>query len=177
MEKINMRRQWIFIASIALTTAALVIAVCLAAHSLSGSGTTARTPIETSTPSAMQTSPSPTESEPTPVISTSPTNAKLSEEEIQRVTDKIEQAPSSPRQVIAPESLELFGVDLSDVFPPGTKITVDKSSWTDIDSTTAMVATTITRPGQAPQHYTAVLGKTQGEWKLLGTLPLETDNP
>lgn len=119
---------------------------------------------------------------PTPVVKESATptpqpQTTLSSEEIQAAANSLEQAPVQPDKVVAPESLELFGVDLSEVFPPGTKISVDQSTWTDVDATTAMVATTITRPGQSPQDYTAVLGKSQGQWKLLGTLPLETDTP
>ncbi|MDO5722653.1 MAG: hypothetical protein Q4P06_08980 [Actinomycetaceae bacterium] len=133
-------------------------------------------PAATNSPSAAA-SPAPTESETSKPSSEPVPLTTLPAEEIQRAVQTIEKAPEEPEKAVAPQALELYGVDLSEVFPPGTKITVDQDSWTDVDETTALVATTITRPGEEPQTYTAVLGKSEGEWKLLGTLPLETETP
>lgn len=102
-----------------------------------------------------------------------PAPVKRSIAEIERAAAVLEQAPQHPADVLDDSVVELYGVDLSDVFPPGTTIDVDTDSWTDVDEVTALVATTITRPGHQPERYSAVLGKSNGEWLLLGTLPLE----
>ncbi|MDO5729814.1 MAG: hypothetical protein Q4P71_09355 [Actinomycetaceae bacterium] len=125
--------------------------------------------------------PSPTADTPTRTNLSQPTNPPTkkrapvtrSPEEIDKVRTVLERAPEDPSQVLAESVVELYGVDLSDVFPPGTTIEVDIDTWTDIDENTALVATQITRPGHLPERYSAVLGKTNGKWMLLGTLPLE----
>lgn len=106
-----------------------------------------------------------------------PAPIERSAAEIEQAVAALEQAPQHPADVLGDSVIELYGVDLSEVFPPGTTIEVNTDSWTDVDEVTALVATTITRPGHRPERYSAVLGKSDGEWLLLGTLPLEETAP
>ena len=102
-----------------------------------------------------------------------PAKVERSKEEVEEAVKTVTDAPKDPDQAVSANTKEFYGVDLSEVFPKGTKVDVDKSTWTDVDETTAMVLTTITRPGQQAEKYTAVLGKSNGKWTLLGTLPFE----
>ncbi|MDO5746182.1 MAG: hypothetical protein Q4P66_00755 [Actinomycetaceae bacterium] len=128
----------------------------------------------THAPTASVTAPSPKKTPSSSETSHSPQQTR-STEEIKEATTTLSKVADNPEEVVAQSSLELYGVDLQQVFPKGTVIDVDEKSWTDIDETTAMVATTITRPGKKSEQYSALLGKSPQGWKLLGTLPLSEE--
>ncbi|MDO4612900.1 MAG: hypothetical protein Q4B10_02405 [Actinomycetaceae bacterium] len=160
-------------ALLALVAAVVVVALLLWPHT-DGKEADAhkQSAPTTSAPAEATTTPSANEAQ------TAPASEDVPQADRAQATRVLEEAPSHFEAHVAQGAQEHYGyTDPKQVMPEGTKLDVDESTWTKVDDNTVMVKVTLTRPGEAPTPYAAIMARQDASqpWKIVGTLDWHED--
>lgn len=110
--------------------------------------------------------------------STAGANAEVPQADKTAAAQVLEKAQTDLKNTVVEGAQEHYGfTDPDQILPPGSVLDVDDSTWTRIDDNTVIVKVTLTRPGEAPVDYAALLGRSapDAEWKIVGTLDWQED--
>lgn len=170
---LSSRKRMLLIGGLVLAAVVVVavvaVALGLGSHGESDRATGAGTLQAVPKPTASAT-PTPKSSAPT---ASSAQSKEVPEADKEGASKVLEQAPTNLEANVAEGAREQYGyTDPNQVFPPGSKLDIDQSTWTRVDDNTVMVKVTLTKPGSAPVDYAALMAResAQAPWKIVGTL-------